>query len=321
MKLLLIGNGFDRAHGLPTNYWDFRSFLNRMHPEFLMGFEEHYQIYLGTSDEEKQSMLWNRFETNLANIDEDIIISDGVSIDLALESGDVGIEDTMYDYLSKEYEYIGLLSHYLKEWVRTIRIKDCLPRTSKICRSNGDFYVSFNYTATLENVYTIPENDVLHIHGSLRDYTHDPIIGHGNLKRIQDINSKISEAERLFDEKWSSVCKVVRDYYITTFKDVNKYIPSLSRLTEKNFDEIIVLGLSIEGVDLPYFKYIDTITGNKLEWKIYCYHEDEGEIKKNNLVGQGILPEKLALYNSTDFFDLQDNKMARDYLRKQHYDF
>ena len=52
MKLFLIGNGFDRAHGLPTDYWDFRSFLSKVHPDFLMGFEEHYQLYLGTPDEE-----------------------------------------------------------------------------------------------------------------------------------------------------------------------------------------------------------------------------------------------------------------------------
>ena len=321
MKLFLIGNGFDRAHGLPTDYWDFRSFLSKVYPDFLMGFEEHYQLYLGTPDEEKKNILWNRFETNLANIDEDIIIENGVSIDLDLESGDVGIEDTMYMCLSEEYRYIKYLSKYIKEWVRTISIKDCLPRTSKISRCNEDYYITFNYTATLENVYKIPSSNVLHIHGSLRSYTKDPVIGHGNFKRLEEINSKISEAEKLFDEKWSSVCKVVRDYYKTTFKDVNKYIPSLSIISDMKFDEIIVLGLSLEGVDLPYFKCIDMLTGKKLEWKIYCYHEDEGTKKKENLVDQGISPERITVYISADFFDLQDDEMARNILMKQRFDF
>ena len=39
-------------------------------------------------------MLWNELETNLANIDEDIIIENAVSIDMDLEGGDVEITAT-----------------------------------------------------------------------------------------------------------------------------------------------------------------------------------------------------------------------------------
>ena len=27
MKLFIIGNGFDKGHGLNTSYWDFRTYL------------------------------------------------------------------------------------------------------------------------------------------------------------------------------------------------------------------------------------------------------------------------------------------------------
>ena len=40
MTLYILGNGFDLAHGLPTKYWDFRMYLNAVHPEFLEAFEE-----------------------------------------------------------------------------------------------------------------------------------------------------------------------------------------------------------------------------------------------------------------------------------------
>lgn len=59
--------------------------------------------------------MWNELETNLANIDEDVIIEDETSIEMNLESGDVGIEDTLYDYFSEEYQYIKKLAIYLKE--------------------------------------------------------------------------------------------------------------------------------------------------------------------------------------------------------------
>lgn len=94
MNLFIIGNGFDRGHGLPTNYWDFRSFLENVHPDFLNSFEEHYGIYSGMNDTDKGLLLWNEFETNLVNIDEGTIIDNAVRIDMDLESGDVGIKDT-----------------------------------------------------------------------------------------------------------------------------------------------------------------------------------------------------------------------------------
>lgn len=45
MKLFIIGNGFDIGHGLPTHYWDFRTYLENRDPSFLTAFEEHYDIY------------------------------------------------------------------------------------------------------------------------------------------------------------------------------------------------------------------------------------------------------------------------------------
>ena len=153
MTLYILGNGFDLAHKLPTAYWDFRTYLKSAHPEFLEAFEEHYDIYPSMSDEAKKEYLWNRFESNLANIDEDSIIESGTSIEMDLESGDVGIEDTLYSYFTNEYQYIQKLSVYLKEWVRTIRIRDCLPRTSKI-KDLPYFTLIDNYTDN-KNIWTI----------------------------------------------------------------------------------------------------------------------------------------------------------------------
>ncbi len=34
--LFLLGNGFDIAHGIPTKYSDFRSFIINLHPEAIM---------------------------------------------------------------------------------------------------------------------------------------------------------------------------------------------------------------------------------------------------------------------------------------------
>ena len=236
MKLFIIGNGFDIGHGLPTQYWDFRKYLENVYPDFLYAFEEHYYIYPRMADAEKAKLLWNELETNLANIDEDVIIENGVSVDMDLEGGDVGIEDTLYQYFSDEYSYIERLAKYLKQWVRTIKIRDTKKKSSLI--TDEAIYITFNYTAVLENVYGISPSKITHIHGSLRQYDIEPVLGHGNQERIERILEKKEEAERLFDEKWTSICRVVEDYYKRTYKDVNRYAVRLPRLDAKTIDEI-----------------------------------------------------------------------------------
>lgn len=41
MKLYIVGNGFDLAHGLPTAYWNFREYLEKVDCGFLSAFEKH----------------------------------------------------------------------------------------------------------------------------------------------------------------------------------------------------------------------------------------------------------------------------------------
>lgn len=213
MKLFIIGNGFDKGHGLKTGYWDFRTYLENLYPDFLYSFEEHYYIYPRMVEGAKKKLLWNELETNLANIDEDVIIEQAVSIDMGLEGGDVGIEDTLYEYFTDEYKYIQLLAKYLKQWARTIRIRDIERRTTLINEIEDAVYITFNYTAILETVYKISERKIIHIHGSLRERDGVPILGHGNKVRIERIKEKFQTAERESDEKEISICKVVEDYY------------------------------------------------------------------------------------------------------------
>lgn len=156
-------------------------------------------------------MLWNELEVNLANINEDIIIKNADGVDMDLEGGDVGIEDTLYQCFSDEYSYIKKLAVYFKQWIRTIKICDVKKKSSYITKYS--FYITFNYTAVLEKVYEVNPANIIHIHGSLHEYDIDPVLGHGNQKRIENIKEKKAEADRLFDEKWSSICRIVEDYY------------------------------------------------------------------------------------------------------------
>lgn len=304
MKLFVIGNGFDKGHGLPTSYWDFRTYLENLYPGFLYAFEEHYYIYPKMDDASKRKLLWNELETNLANIDEDVIIEQAVSIDMDLESGDVGIEDTLYQYFSEEYEYIHKLAKYLKKWVRTIRIRDLERKSSMINEANDALYVNFNYTAVLETIYKITEDKIIHIHGSLRERYGEPVLGHGNKTRIEKIQEKREASERLFDEKESSICKAVKDYYLRTYKDINKYMHRLLLLKGKEVDQIIVVGHSLAGVDIPYFQNIDIFTSRKASWKVYYFNECERKRMQDSLIFCGVDQARIDMAQSDEFYDL-----------------
>ena len=68
MKLFVIGNGFDKAHKLKTDYTDFRNYLEDVDPEFLINLEYMYGIYPETDSSYYRKMLWSEFEKNLSNI-------------------------------------------------------------------------------------------------------------------------------------------------------------------------------------------------------------------------------------------------------------
>lgn len=304
MKLFIIGNGFDRGHNLNTSYWDFRKYLKNMYPDFLRAFEEHYYIYPANDENAQKELLWNELEKNLANIDEDIIIEDALGIEMNLESGDIGIEDTLYEYFTDEYKYIELLAQYLKQWVRTIRIRDISPKTTLINNRLDAIYITFNYTSVLESVYGIKEGKVIHIHGSLKAKDDDPILGHGNDYKMQKIKKRLQEAEREYDEKEISICKVISDYYQHTYKDVNKYMYRLLNLINMDIDEISVIGHSVAGVDIPYFKNIDVFTHYKAKWIVYYFENNEKQRIYNNLVDCGINVKNIVMKNAEEFYNM-----------------
>ncbi len=45
-ELYIIGNGFDKEHGLKTSYWNFREYLEKYEEDFLFQMERMYDFVL-----------------------------------------------------------------------------------------------------------------------------------------------------------------------------------------------------------------------------------------------------------------------------------
>lgn len=305
MNLFIIGNGFDLAHGLATSYVDFRDYLENEDWQYLIKLEEPYGYLPESNRDLVEKCLWREFEDNLSSINEDEIVDGFISVKMGLESGDIGIEDTLNEYLEKQYGYIQRLNDYIELWVEKINIH--VPKiTDKIRRNTEDLFISFNYTLLLENVYGISYDQILHIHGSIdKENDYSPVIGHGDSKKISQAKELADKAEEEFWEKGISIYNALANYYERTFKNTNDYLFLNSGFFKKikPVDEVFVIGHSFGDVDLPYFKKVlESIRDNTI-WNIYFYTAGEEAIFKGKITSIGVKPENVRMLPSSVFFN------------------
>lgn len=64
-------------------------------------------------------------------------------------------------WLDTQFNFLNKLPKYLRLWVESIDVNK-----NAVCKIKADaLFLTFNYTATLENVYGIDSKRVKHIHG------------------------------------------------------------------------------------------------------------------------------------------------------------
>ena len=290
-NLYVLGNGFDLAHGLKTRYWDFRTFLDTNHSEFLTEFEKMYDIFpLDDTEpyytEEAQRRweqnvdkeLWSKFEYDIGNPDiQDMLdFSQSVLEELKSEGIDYGLDDTMNYYWKNQYGFINAFPKYLSEWATEIDLSKAKPIFNRLI-NNNDFFLNFNYTSTLQSIYGIANDRILHIHGGIEPFCSvKPIMGHGNKKDIEYNYLKMLEYSDI-DDGASSIYRAITNYLSSIYKDTDKIIMQNRVFFQKIsvVEKIIVFGLSFAEVDLPYIiKIIESVSTNTL-LEIYYYKDEE----------------------------------------------
>ncbi len=168
MKLIICGNGFDLHHGLPTAYKNYKEYLCRKYSETVREYEDFVGVY------DNDRIAWSNIEDALKI---DYLKMLCRYADLPSTTDEVYFRSHMNDvqfYLVNELEeaFKGLTNFitnftgkYLYDWLSSIDIKQAVPDLS-LC--SDDLYVNFNYLDTLQTLYHIPDNNVFHIHGSLK---------------------------------------------------------------------------------------------------------------------------------------------------------
>jgi hypothetical protein len=233
--LYIIGNGFDIRHNIPSSYYNFAAWVMKNHP--IEGISLDLMFNKGNN-------LWSNFEEALGNYDPNKAI-DGFFTPMVAECTEDNLSDVSFHTIrALSYdEIVSLFCH----WIESIDLSEIHPTlrlNPKSC------FLTFNYTKTLELVYNINPQHILHIHGIV-DNPDSIIFGHNNYIDIESIlgNTQcsrewINQSNRLFEMN-------------LLYKDTESIIkknPSIANLI--GFQTITILGHSLNKVDRLYFEQI-----------------------------------------------------------------
>lgn len=258
-RLVIIGNGFDLHHKMKTNYLDYRDFLLRTgKKEIVESFE--------CNEEFSIEYLWNNIEKFMGSIS-----YENAYCYLIPYSSDDWRDSAHHDFqyeIKKMTDYWPGLKDNLREWILTV---EYTKRDEKIVEliESANYFLSFNYTNTLEKLYGVSEDKIFYLHGTASK-DGELILGHREDdwypewdRNNHDEDARLLEASGIMDE-----------HFAKTKKQIENIIESNKGFFERDdFNEIYVLGLSYNETDRFYLKKIAEC--NKAKWFFNWYTLDD----------------------------------------------
>ncbi|MDY0277270.1 MAG: bacteriophage abortive infection AbiH family protein [Acholeplasma sp.] len=255
--LYIIGNGFDRYHNLETEYYHFARYFKRYYRRL---FDKTFYYYPSLLD--IKNIVWSDFENQLAEVDYDQLLEDN----LAYINSPSNPEFRDSDWHNFAYE-IGItidelkasLVKLFKKWVDLISIEKGLK--SKFKHLSENYYISFNYTKTLQTLYNVPPTSIWHIHGESK--SNKPLV-FGHNKEYWYEQNEDSDMAYIFGqqqiERFFSETKKNTDTIILTNTDEFEKL--------KDVNVVYVLGHSLNEIDLPYFEKIAKSISKNAIWNV-----------------------------------------------------
>lgn len=260
--LFIIGNGFDLAHEIKSQYSDFAKRVRQQGNDRLV---QMMEIFFSNERD-----FWGDIEKALGEYDEEEIVDwcgpdEGIDYDHPTRS--VAAFEDGPDWLFKP-----ILEEFLEsfnQWVESIDINEAKAKFDLPAESH---YLTFNYTETLEKVYSIPQENILHVHGSRLKHD-DYIIGHNQFRDHNDAYD--DEAELFFKQDTGS--KVIA-WMNELVKDTDGIIKNNQAFFSLlgNITKVVVIGHSFYPVDYPYMIEVIRQTETNVPWVI-SYHTKNDE--------------------------------------------
>lgn len=246
---------------------------------------------------EERSYRWSDVETALT-IDCDTLVEDSLAYYYPDPMSDGS--STWHSFaieIDLQTRFVdNFTGKYFCEWLTSQADNTSIKR--KLDLKPDDLYITFNYTNLLQEFYQIPAENVLHIHGSLKDErklqklkaskTEDIAFQQSpQLRKIQ-FGSLFNDPKLIRDEL---VRRYGRDdhfgasiepginnlinYCEASFKDLKSNYDVLEQfIAKQNVSHITIMGHSIMGIDNPYYEDIIVPRYRDCLWTLYYYKDD-----------------------------------------------
>jgi len=310
-KLYIIGNGFDIHHGLDTKYSSFGKYLEAQNLELY----ELVTSYIGFPNEDDD--LWYRFETNLANLDVDEILSLETDLLPNIASDDFRDRDR-YNFEHAMEEHLEKLTKVLRQEFRNFIEAAKIPDDAiekKIELDNKAQFLNFNYTDTLQHIYQVDSSNITYIHNAASDQTTQIILGHGiNPKEFErtapvppqglteeELYEWMQDQSDNYDHSYDLGEQMIRGYFSSAFKNTAEIIennrPFFNSLA--NVEQVTVLGHSISEVDIKYFVEVVAIAPHSI-WSVSYFSDSDKQRITDTFQTLGIAPNKITLFKIAD---------------------
>lgn len=230
--LVIIGNGFDLAHGYKTSYLDFR----KSEPYKTSAFYNYYKKYYGNDEKG----FWVDFENAISVILDNYMCEN-------LFDNDINLCLWLMDLYAYVFDLKSHISDFLfREMENNIESKNIiLPNIEKFLGKDS-YIINFNYTHTAERYNCHP----FYIHGDVND-SNNIVLGfdyRDTSKCEINVSQKLSknyQRQFLFIIRELIIRHAVfSDYYLIVQKAL------LSCYTGKGYDKKIISGK-------PYSRYIN----------------------------------------------------------------
>jgi Bacteriophage abortive infection AbiH len=272
-KLFIVGNGFDLWHGLPTTYASFYASSGAMLDEF----EQFYSFDLS------QERPWCDFENSLAYFDWNLFYDAHNHIDVASESFKpsqaFGLEDELVE---QSYSHVEEIRQSLREWIEGIDISKA---EKKLTFPSDSSFITFNYTSTLQSIYGVPDEKIFHVHGRADNFD-QLIFGHGGTREEEPELDENGDSNRTM---FSDAEAAAKSPFYALQKPVNDVLKKNHDVfyRAQDFSEMVIIGHSLNNIDLPYFKKLAECAPNA-QWLICCFSDEDKVHHVEQLVNCGI---------------------------------
>ncbi len=255
MNFYVIGNGFDLHYGLNTSYCHFKQFLiDNGNWELVDKVDRLFDERGDFSIDEIED--WSDFENMLTSFNN--IYADDL-YEEAVENAET--DDDRADYWDSpawnvDYynEYIEILKKQFDIWIKGFNTT--IDPDFYFDPNSNDYFLTFNYTTTLEDNFDICHDYITHVHGAVGQ---DIILGHNDYSRpdsLKVIEDEDSDYRDITTRK--AVNRILERASVQYFKNSVKILERYREVFRSiaQYDKVVIMGLSCGVQDWIYVNEI-----------------------------------------------------------------